>query len=129
MCIQNGQRVVYFGPDEVQIPAPYYSTETLNSEILYPSAPRTPATPLSESIPNMMDLKNDTWSNYTNDNSNRAGSFLSLASVFRPVFNRPKLSKPSCNPGLILDKDLSLRDFVCSIHNPIGGCTGHFQKS
>ena len=126
--IQNGQRVS-FGPEEVQIPPPYYSTETLNSEILNPTAPRRPATPYSESIPNMMDLENDTWSNYTNDNNNRAGSFLSLASVFRPVFNRPKLSKPSCNPGPISDKGLKLRDFVCSIHNPKGGCTGHFQKS
>ncbi len=60
MGIQNGQRVVSFGPEEVQIPPPYYSTETLNSEILNPSAPRRPATPFSESIPNMMDLENDT---------------------------------------------------------------------
>jgi len=120
---------LFFGPDEVQIPTPYYSTETLNSEILNPSAPRRPATPFSENIPNMMDLENDIWSNNTNDNNNSAGSFLSLASVFRNVFNRPKLSKPSCNPGPISDKGLKLRDFVCSIHNPKGGCTGHFQKS
>ena len=112
VSIQNGQRVVSFGPEEVQIPPPYYSTETLNSEVLNPSAPRRPATPFSESIHNMMDLENDTLSNYTNDNNNRAGSFLSLASVFRPVFNRPKLSKPSCNPGPISDKGLSLHDSV-----------------
>ncbi len=128
MGIQNGQRVVSFGPEEVQIPPPYYSIETLNSEVLNLSAPRRPATPFSESIPNMIYLENDTWSNYTNDN-NRAGSFLSLASVFRPIFNRPKLSMPSCNPGPISAKSLKLHDFVCSIHNPKGGCTGHFQKS
>jgi hypothetical protein len=88
MGIQNGQRVVSFGPDEVQIPPPIYSTETINSEILNPSAPRRPATPFSKSIPNMIDLEYDTWSNYTNDNNNRAGSFLSLASVFRPIFRQ-----------------------------------------
>jgi hypothetical protein len=60
MGIQNGQRVVSFGPEEVQIPPPYYSTETLNSEVLNPSARRRPATLFSESIPNMMDLENDT---------------------------------------------------------------------
>ena len=104
MGIQKGQRVVSFGPYEVQILPSYCSTETLNSEILNPSAPRRPATLFSESIPNMMDLENHIWCNYTNDNNNRAGSFLSLASVFCPIFKRPKLSKPSCNPGPISDK-------------------------
>jgi len=88
MGIQNGQSVVSFGPDEVKIPPPYYSTKTINSEILNPSAPVRPATPFSESILNMIDLENDTWIIYTNDNNNRAGSFLSLASLFRPIFNR-----------------------------------------
>ena len=125
---QNGQRVS-FGPDEIYIPLPYYSTETLNSKVLNPSAPRRVANAFSESIPNIMDLQNDACSNYTSNNNWRAGSFLSFASVLHPVYNRPKLFMLSCNLGHISDKGFNLRDFVFSIFDPKWWCTGHLQKS
>ena len=47
------------------------------------------------------------------------------------VFSAPSLIDLKCSnlPGTISDKGSTLCDFVCSVHDPTGGCTGHFQKS